>query len=82
MGETESYMVGIGAALLPIGSLIWGLVDLEFARKGVEVIYIINIGLIILCLIGFIYLAIIKEENVKCFKTMVSICAINFILIP
>ena len=45
---------GIGASILSIAFLIWGLADVGFKRKGVEVIYIIAFVLIILILIAFI----------------------------
>ena len=45
---------GIGASILSIAFLIWGLADVGFKRKGVEVIYIIAFVLIILILIVFI----------------------------
>ena len=45
---------GIGTSILSIAFLIWGLADVEFIRKGVEVIYIIAFVLIILILIAFI----------------------------
>lgn len=45
---------GIGTSILSIAFLIWGLADVGFKRKGVEVIYIIAFVLIILILIAFI----------------------------
>ena len=45
---------GIGTSILSMAFLIWGLADVEFIRKGVEVIYIIAFVLIILILIAFI----------------------------
>ena len=45
---------GIGASILSIAFLIWGLADVGFKRKGVEVIYIIAFVLIRLILIAFI----------------------------
>ena len=45
---------GIATSVLSIAFLIWGLADVGFKRKGVEVIYIIAFVLIILILIAFI----------------------------
>ena len=45
---------GIGTSILSMAFLIWGLADVVFQRKGVEVIYIIAFVLIILILIAFI----------------------------
>ena len=45
---------GIGTSILSMAFLIWGLADVGFKRKGVEVIYIIAFVLIILILIAFI----------------------------
>jgi len=85
---------GIGASVLSIAFLIWGLADVGFKRKGVEVIYIIAFVLIILILIVFIVALILllitinpssyrSVNNIGRILCLVSIimCAIAFIFL-
>lgn len=84
---------GIGAGILSIAFLIWGIADLDSWRKGSEVIYIIAFVLIILAMLGFIATLIFpnlrKTESFKtinnfgrvfCF-TILIMCAIALIFI-
>ena len=53
LGPKISAITGLGASVLSFAFLIWGVVDLWFKKKGVEVIYIITFVLVILALVGF-----------------------------
>ena len=55
-GPKITALTGLGASVLSFAFLIWGVVDLWFKRKGVEVIYYITFVLVILALIGFVLL--------------------------
>ena len=56
LGPKITALTGLGANVLSFAFLIWGLADLWFKRKGVEVIYIITFVLVILALVGFVLL--------------------------
>ena len=83
--ERKCVYIGIGSAFFSLASLIWGLLDLEFTRKGVEIIYIIVLSSISVCLIGLIILAIrekktvFKKNNNLCCLIM-FLCIVTFIL--
>jgi len=49
---------GLGSSIVAFAFMIWGIADLWFRRKGVEVIYIIAFVLVCLCLVGFILIFI------------------------
>ena len=53
LGPKISAITGLGASVLSFAFLIWGLADLWFKRKGVQVLYIITFVLVILALVGF-----------------------------
>ena len=85
---------GIGTSILSIAFLIWGLADVGFKRKGVEVIYIIAFVLIILILIAFIVALILlvitinpssyrSVNNIGRILCLVAIimCAVAFIFL-
>ena len=46
-GPKITALTGLGASVLSFAFLIWGVVDLWFKRKGVEVIYYITFVLVI-----------------------------------
>ena len=83
---------GLGASVLSVAFLIWGLVDIGFKRKEIEVLYIVAFVLSILIIIGFITLivflniritqvnkAINSVGRIFCLIILI-ICAITFTL--
>lgn len=58
LGPKATALTGLGASILSFAFLIWGVADLWFKKKGVEVIYIITFVLVILALVGFALLFI------------------------
>jgi len=84
---------GLGASVLSVAFLIWGLVNIGFKRKEIEVLYIVAFVLSILIIIGFITLivflniritqvnkAINSVGRIFCLIILI-ICAITFTFI-
>ena len=52
-------LTGTASNIIILGFMLWGILDLDFVKKGSEAIYIISFVLLCLCLIFYLIIFII-----------------------
>ena len=75
--------IGLAANIITFGFMLWGILDLDFVKKGSEAIYIISFVLLCLCLIFyFIIFIIIIIRRCRDSRSVNSFGRILCLLIP
>jgi uncharacterized membrane protein YbhN (UPF0104 family) len=58
-------ITGMGATFVAFAFLIWGVADLEYNRRGVEVIYIMTFTFFIFIILGFLILFLLASLQIS-----------------
>ena len=58
-------ITGLGATFVAFAFLIWGVADLEYKRRGVEVIYIMTFTFFIFIILGFLILFLLASLKIS-----------------
>jgi len=58
-------ITGLGATFVAFAFLIWGVADLEYKRRGVEVIYIMTFTFFIFIILGFLILFLLASLQIS-----------------
>ena len=58
-------ITGLGATFVAFAFLIWGVADLEYNRRGVEVIYIMTFTFFIFIILGFLILFLLASLQIS-----------------